>query len=153
MIKVVRAQAWHCDIVGDDLREGDSKEILDMGFKAGFIACRYCFYQHDTNFTALLDDRPIAMWGYGPASATVLEQKAHLWCMTTPAVVGFKKEILKLSKALVQEAHERFYCLESAVAPEYEAAVRWCHWLGFRITGNVIINGHAYFTVTRERIL
>jgi len=151
MIEVIKAERRHCGIIGTYMRPGDLKECIDMGFESGTAAARHAFDNHTENYTALDEcGWPIAMWGCRP-EAGIVSDKAYLWCMTTRQVELHKKDILKLSRDFVHRMQNKYRLLESSVAPEYEASVRWLHWLGFQIAGTEMYKGHAYYRVVRER--
>lgn len=152
-IKVVpfdRKVAW---CIGVALREQDQQEALALGFANGTIALSHIARQHPYSFMAMEDGHPIAAWGHGPLSGSLLDQAGGVWCFTARGVERHKKDILRLSRAFIADVQGNYSTLESSVMTSYEASIRWVQWLGFSIKGIQTVNGHDFYRIVRDRVL
>jgi len=87
--------------------------------------------------TAIMDGKPIAMWGLCPRS--LVGERALLWMLDTPAVQGpGRKALLTLSRYFTEWSLDRYPVLECLIDNRHDKALRWVKWLGFRPTGGTV---------------
>lgn len=72
----------------------------------------------------------LVYWGYRKDS--VISAHAYLWLLSTPAAEKFKVRFARESAKAVEWLFEENYHLTAAVYCEYDRAIRWLEWLGFR---------------------
>lgn len=83
--------------------------------------------------TALLDGRPVAMFGASPYS--ILGGMGTPWMIGTTDLRSWsaQKELLRVAAPAVERMQERFpSLLFNAVDARNRAAQRWLRWLGFQ---------------------
>lgn len=110
------------------LREHDRRTAERLGVDP-MVVLRYTFDRGSPMQIALVDGKPIAMWGI---EWKTLLSAASLWMITTDEVrknpIGFLRE----SRRVVREWSEIYGTLEGLVDSDFDTSIRWLRWLGFR---------------------
>ena len=86
-----------------------------------FIASNYCR-------TALIDGKPVAMWGVVGA---LMSNVASVWLVIAQDIVGLPLTIVREARNELAHAMANYHELTTTVLPDDEAAVRFALYLGF----------------------
>jgi hypothetical protein len=89
---------------------------------------------------ALLDGRPIAIWGLGTLS--MMLGPGVPWMVASPEIASVGARFLRESRRQVATMLERYTVLTNFVDARNEPAIRYLRWLGFTL-GAATPWGHA----------
>ncbi len=89
-------------------------------FKA-FTLSSYCR-------TALIDGKPVAMWG---VVGSLLDERADVWLFLSRDIGRMPLAIVREARAELGVATEQYSYLEATIVPEDEASIRFARFLGF----------------------
>ncbi len=78
--------------------------------------------------TALIDDRPVAMWGI---MGTLMSECAYVWLVMSDGIANVPRTIIREAKAELSEIMANYSDVATTVLPEDDAAVRFALYLGF----------------------
>lgn len=109
------------------LREHDRKTAERLGVDP-IDVLRYTFERGSPMQIALVEGRPLAMWGVEWKS---LLSVPSLWMITTDEVQRNPIAFLRESRRVVKEWGETYGSLEGMVDSDFETSLRWLRWLGF----------------------
>lgn len=124
------------------MRDIDRREVGAFG-RTPKQALRLSFKAATIRVTALLDGRPIAMFGVTPLN--MIEGKGLAWFLGTDEVLGCARELLRLGPAVIEAMHRRFARIENMVSTENVAAIRMLdHW-GFELGSETMTVGGVEF--------
>lgn len=146
MIQLVPASPAHVGRIANRMRGVDRrecaafgrvpKESLRLGLRSSVLAG-----------TALLDGKPIAMFGLTPAS--IIEDVGRPWLLGTDDVPRCARALLTGASSLIGQMHARFRRLENVVAVDNAAAIRMLRRWGFTVESEVMVIGgvemHAFW--------
>ena len=82
-------------------------------------------------FTAELDGNVVAMWGV--RATCVLDDRAYLWMLGTPAIEEHPFAFLRYSRVVMRHMRDHYSMLYGEIEVDYVASIRWLRWLGARI--------------------
>lgn len=117
----------------------DPRSALHQAFRMS-LHCR----------TALLGERPVAMWG---VAATLLGETAVIWLVMAQQTGIFPRAIVREARAELERVANSFPHVRMTVLPDDEASVRFAFCLGFRPTdGELYGDEESALTDPRFRI-
>lgn len=128
-VTVEPAQAWHVEPIARAMRPWDVLECRAAGVSprkalsvglAGSLMC----------WTALLDDRPIAM--FGAATVSLMDGRGLPWMLGTEGVYSQGRAIVRLYPAYFGLMKARFPRMENHVHRDNDKARRLIRRLGFQ---------------------
>ena len=129
--------------LADNLRQADLDEIEALGVTHS---------THETIATALIisdeclvavqDDKPIAIFGVATSSDG---DTGIPWLLATEELESVPLEVVKKSKAWVEEKAEQYGDLVNFVSVENRKAIRWLNSLGFTFGNTFKSSTGAYF--------
>lgn len=79
--------------------------------------------------TALIDGRPVAMWGVVGA---LLAERASVWLVMAEGVTSMPRSIVREAEAQLAEIRRHYSEIVVTILPEDETALRFAIYLGFR---------------------
>ncbi len=92
-------------------------------------------------FTGFVNDTPFCMFGVCPVN----EDRGELWLLVTEDVHKVDLRFLKGSLYFMDFFKSVYAKLEAVVDAEYEAAIKWLKWLGFKLISKEIMLETAVF--------
>lgn len=129
---VVPASIRHLKPMAAQLRAAACITLQGFGLKPrpalhrAFVASSYCR-------TALMDGKPIAMWG---VKATMLGDTALVWLVLSETVTAMPISIVKEARSELAKVMETKREIAITVLPDDEAAIRFAVYLGFHDRDN-----------------
>lgn len=139
MIEIVPAKLTHIGPIAVNMRKIDAlecaifnhtpKQALRLGLLASPIA-----------WTALLDGRPIAM--FGASTVSMLEGIGKPWMLMTNDATRYGTALVRFGRIYTEAIHRHYAKLENWVHAENVVAIRWLSRLGFAVGHVDVINGH-----------
>lgn len=125
--EVVPSTALHVRPMSAKLRAAAAITLQGFGYRPrealrrAYVASRYCR-------TALMDGKPIAMWG---VKGTMLDDVAFVWLVLSDEVTRFPLAVVKEAQAELAKIMETVDEVAITVLPDDEAAIRFACYLGF----------------------
>ena len=117
--------------VAFNLRECDLIELAASSGRSALTAINDGFARSVRCWTALVDDKPVAIFGVAPIS--ILTGEAAPWLLATDGAHKVRKRFLIESMSYVKEMLSLYPVLRNAVHVDNKASIRWLNWLGFDI--------------------
>lgn len=138
----IQDSTWNdVEILSESLREQDKLESLRMGFDP-VVALEYSFTHGFLRRTALLDDKPVAMWG---VCGTPLGIYGMPYLITGDGVLKVSPiTFSRIYKKEVEVMKQLYPHLENFVDESYLGAVRMLKIAGFELSEPLKINGHNF---------
>lgn len=130
---LVPATADHISAISDRARPEDIDELWAVARTTPAEAMERGLATTVDAMTALLDGRPVAMFGASPYS--ILGGMGTPWMIGTTDLRRWsaQKELLRVSAPALERMQSRFpNLLFNVVDERNKAAQRWLTWLGFR---------------------
>lgn len=125
--EVVTASPRHLRRLSADLRAA-SCMALDRfgvdhrrGLHHAFVQSFYCR-------TALMDDRPVAMWG---AVGSLLDEGVFVWLAISNRLVTMPPLVLRAARSELRAIMERYGQLSTTILPDDEPSLQFAVALGF----------------------
>ena len=91
-----------------------------------------------------VDGEIAVLWGVRVFN--LLDDKAYLWMLGTPAIERHWVAFLRRSRASIEELRGRYSLLYGEIESDFEASVRWLTWCGARVRKRPHPEGHLVFT-------
>lgn len=129
---MVAAQPQHIAAIAARARQADIDELWAQA-RATPAQCLVLGLQAATlAYTALLDGRPVAMFGVTPHMAG----EGVPWMVATTDLddVRVQKALLRISPPVIAQFNALFPLLFNTVDDRNVAAKRWLRWLGFTVS-------------------
>lgn len=124
------------------MREADRIEVGAFGFTPR-QALRRGLLSGEA-FTAIVDDRPEAMFGIVIENA--ITGLARPWMLGTDAIYGRGREMLRMGREIVQRWVDSRLSLENLVSADNDRAIRLLKRWGFAVHSEVhMIGGIAFY--------
>ena len=143
--QIVPAEVPHLRALEADMREADRSEIAGLG-----VTVRTALWKAYRNSpicrTAIIDGQVAAMWGVCVGlrgGISLLGREGVPWLHTTAAVEKLPVSFVKAGKAELAAMVALYPRLESFVAAEYVAAIRFLRILGFEIDPAMPVGAHG----------
>lgn len=86
-----------------------------------FVSSFYCR-------TAVMDGKPVAMWG---VCGSILGDEATVWLVLSNAIQALPKAIVREARAELAKVAENYRVVNTTVVPDDEVALRFAIFLGF----------------------
>lgn len=125
--QVVPASIRHVRPMARQIRAAAAITLQGFGFhprealRRAFVASHYCR-------TALMDGKPIAMWG---VKGTMLDEIAFVWLVLSDGVTHMPVSVVKEAQRELAKIMRTVDEVAITVLPDDEAAVRFAVYLGF----------------------
>lgn len=131
-------QSTEADIeyIAANMRKEDVEEVAasdggtpEAALRLGYEVCNPCW-------TALVDDKPAAMFGIGTFAGEGIfnsEMVGIIWLLGTPAITKYGQAFAKHSKLWLDAAMEHYDVLYAMMDCRQEVHARWLRWCGFHI--------------------
>lgn len=147
-LRIVAATEEHARALAPELRDADAAECRGGGTEP-LHALLTSLRASEIARTALLGERPIAMWGLAPVA--LLGDAAVVWLLTAPDVEPRRFTLLRTARREV-ECWLRFRRELYAFADEtYAGACRLLEALGFRAERRAPFEGGGVFRIYERR--
>ena len=120
-------------ILGGDrieLRKADVDECFLGGWASPEAALEFSVSHSTLSYRIALNGEVLCYWGF--AAETALSASCKAWMLSAPAIEKHRVFAARESRRLLDLLLEDFYAVAVLVDPNYETAVRWLSWLGFR---------------------
>lgn len=148
MIEIVAARPRHVNRIVKGMRKIDIAECHAMGHSPK-DALRNGLLGSTLAWTALIDDKPEAMFGATPLN--FLEGKGRPWLLMTNVAAKQHKSLLRLGWIYTQAIHEHYPLLENWVHAENDRSIRWLTRLGYAVGSVDVIRGTPMRPFLRHR--
>jgi hypothetical protein len=130
-LEIVEATCSHVLAMVDRLREADKEEISSATGEDANVAMFHSYRKSFLRWTALMDDRPIAVFGVAPM--TLMGTTGIVWLLGTDDASKAGARLARATKKCVMECLGMFKRLENYVDDRNELSKKWIKWLGFTI--------------------
>lgn len=140
MIEIVPATVRHIGPIAHQMRAIDRLECQVFGHTPK-QALRIGMTHSVQAATALLDGRPVAMFGVTPIN--LLAGHGRPWLLSTDAVIAQGVALCVGANRYLSAASRVFRQMDNWVAADNAAAIRWLMRLGFVLGDTININGVA----------
>lgn len=124
---VVQASIGHIKPMAAQMRTAACVTLQGFGFRPrealrrAYVSSRYCR-------TAVIDGRPVAMWGItGP----LLSDGAYVWLVLSDRIASMPVAVVREARAELARFMTNYRELAITVLPDDEAAIRFALYLGF----------------------
>lgn len=114
------------------LRDADAMECIAGGMTPRQALAR-SMETSDEYHAVYIDDELAAVWGF--AYASLFSYRCQAWLLTTEAIEGHNLRFARSSSRVLQRLFERFEEVEVYAHAEYDKAMNWLVWLGFKREG------------------
>lgn len=128
---MVPATEAHCVHVAAHARPADVAELQAGSGMTPAQVLEYGLRISALCYTALVDGEPVAVVGVTPLS--VLAGKGCPWMVATSRVDRHARQLLEVSRPVVDLMAEQFPLLANFVDNRNVKAHRWLRWLGFHL--------------------
>lgn len=124
---VVPGSVRHIRPMAASMRHAAAMALDGYGFnprealRRAYVASHHCR-------TAMIDGKPVAMWG---AAGALLSDGAYVWLVLSDAVRSIPRAIVREARADLAEVMERYPRISATVLPDDEDSVRFARFLGF----------------------
>jgi hypothetical protein len=125
---VVPASIRHIRPMARCMRSAGAMALEGYGFNPR-EALRRAFVGSFYARTALVEDRPAAMWG---AIGMLMHDKAHMWLVLSNEIHHMPRAIVREARNELASVMEDYRELTAAVLPDDPMAVRFAGFLGFK---------------------
>jgi hypothetical protein len=147
--RIEQARPEHIPAVAAHMREADRREVWAYRRHTPEEALRFSLSRSLFARTALVDDRPVLMYGVG--APTLLGSVGSPWLLATDAVYEVMFSFLKYSRVVVRHMQSLFPRLENHVHADNVLSVRWLQWCGFSIDDTPeAYNGENFYLFWRN---
>lgn len=138
-----------CAYLSERLRPEDSAEAsAQLGNP--YDALKYSFDKSEFKQTMLLDDNPIAMFGF--AVPVLLGNVANIWLLGTPELAKVKKSFMIASRIIIKKFLQLYPVLWAQVDARYKKTHRWLKWLGAERMSTYNLHGHKFHDFVIRRV-
>ena len=124
---IVPASILHIKPMAKRIRAAACITLQDYGYlpraalHRAFLRSLYCR-------TALIDGRPVAMWG---VDGTLLSDTAYVWLVMSDEIAHIPRTIVREAKRELAAIMGRYSEVAATVLPDDDAAIRFAVYLGF----------------------
>ena len=150
---IVKATSDHASYLQHNLRDTDVRECIIHG-ASPFRALMSSVREKGENYTALVDDKPVLMFGVNPIMQDVI---GRIWLLGSYEIENQSKKFLRWSISAVNYFQDKYYQLENVVPADHSQTIQWLEFLGFQIiTPPMKLNSFKVFRFVRckgEKIL
>lgn len=129
-VRIVLARPVHINWIANNMREIDKVECAAMG-RSPKEALRAGFARSSRAWTALIDDRPHAMFGVVVTSA--LGGNATPWFLGTDEVYKQGRELLMWGPGIIERMVDSSMTLQNIVSANNSRAIRLLEKWGFEV--------------------
>ena len=125
---IVRASIRHIRPMSEVMRPASAAAVQGYGFNPR-TGLRRAFTSSFHCRTALVDGKPVAMWG---VAGTLLGDTANVWLVLSAAAQKMPRAVLREAKAELEQTMRYYGAVVTTVLPDDAASVRFAIHLGFR---------------------
>jgi hypothetical protein len=125
--QIVKASPRHIRPLAKRMRSAACMTLQGFGFDPR-RALHRVFVASGWARCALIDGRPVAMWG---VAGPLLGESAYVWLVISDDVTGLSRRIVEEARRELAEIAEGYEELATTVLPTDDAALRFAVFLGF----------------------
>lgn len=125
--EITTASIRHVRPMSRHLRAAACMTLRGFGFDSR-RALHRAFLQSIYCRTALIDGKPVAMWG---VVAGLMSETAYVWLVISDQIANIPLSITREAKAELSKIMEHYDELAATVLPDDDAAIRFAVYLGF----------------------
>ena len=114
------------------MRQGDPVRVVEEGLANSVAA-----------WAIDVDGEVAVLWGVRVIN--LLDDRAYLWMLGTPAIERHRVVFLRRSRAAIEELRGRYSLLYGEIESDFEASIRWLTWCGARVRTRA--EGHLIFAI------
>ena len=122
-----------CKELATTIRLADRREIVSLTGKDVKTGLKLALGASDECWTVLLEDEPIAMFGY----AEVGQSSANIWLLGSDKIKTIKWQFLRESRKWLKKIVGDFDRVWAIADVRNKAHKDWYEWLGFKVTTTV----------------
>lgn len=126
-------------VVASKMREADVEEVFAASGLSPLDGLEKCVEGSDEAITILLNDSPIAIFGYKVTEANLC---GLVWMLGSDDVFNCKIEFLKKSRFWVNYIQTKVPLIYNLVYHKNIVHIKWMEWLGFRFVRTLEKAGH-----------
>ena len=141
-IKIVPALKRHVKPIAKRMRRADIDEVQAASGKTPEEALLYSIDKSEYSWAALVDGKPVAMFGVGILN--VIGGVGAPWLLATDDVERNRKVFVRLSISFRNELLERYPVLRNFVDVRNTASIRWLKWMGAEFSEPILIRDHPF---------
>jgi hypothetical protein len=141
----ISVRAVPADLSGITLRPADEAEC-NAGGMTGQEAIAYSVASSIESYMVVIDDEPVAFWGYGARSFTA--PMASAWLLTTIHADKHGLRLARSSRRVIEYILDKFPSIIVEVHQDHTVSCRWLEWLGFRLHAS-LPSGFHLMTIGR----
>lgn len=130
-IEIVDATNDHAVDMAVNMRKADVDEVWASAMISPLSALIHSLESDGKSWTALLDGKPIAMFGVGYGSD--LGRTGFPWMLGTDEIANHPIHVLRNNRRYLPKMKEGRRVLVNFVDSRNTTAIRWLKWLGFKI--------------------
>lgn len=141
-IRLVIARPVHVNWIANRMREIDARECLAFG-KTPKQALRSALAQSSRAWTALVDERPEAM--FGVVEESLLSLRGLPWFLGTDEVYRHGRELLMYGPGMIRRLSDSRMTLRNLVSSDNRRAIRLLEKWGFEVAEEEQEHGGVMF--------
>ncbi|MGY6517466.1 MAG: hypothetical protein ACXIUZ_02010 [Lysobacteraceae bacterium] len=148
-LKIVPSEEWHCEDLAPRVREADHEEVMaSCGLDMLEVLKQSMAHSQEIgeSWTAMVDDRPFAMFGLVHATADF----AAPWLLASEELLVHRRFVWQWSREFVAAWQEDYPVLGNFVARANSISHRWLRRLGFRPDGEKEMGGLLFDLMVKE---
>lgn len=138
MIEIVPANYRHINSIANRMRDIDRLECRVFGHTPK-EALRYGIGMATVAWTALVDDRPEAM--FGASTISLLDGSGRPWMLMTDEAERHRIALLRFGVIYTAALHRHYTLLHNWVHARNDTSIRWLARLGYGIGGVEVMRG------------
>ncbi len=125
--EIVPASILHVKPMAARMRAAACATLQSFGFEPR-MALRRAFLRSLMARTALMDGKPVAMWG---VQGNLLDDTALVWLVMADDIANIPRTIVREARRELKSIMENYEEAATTVLPDDEAAIRFAVYLGF----------------------
>ena len=129
--KIIPATADHAQFIAATIRPADREEMWAACLQTPSDAIRMGMEASDTVLTAMVHDRPVAMWGV--VKESLIGNVGTPWMVASFLIDDEARTFLRHCRGPVMELLSQYDTLENHVDARNVRSIQWLRWLGFTI--------------------
>ncbi len=147
---IVPADKAHLLPLAAGMRAADRREVWASHRNVPYEALSRSLKTSERAWTALLDGRPMVMWGVARLGS-IMSEVGTPWLLGTDDLKKCWLELLRQSRPWVERMQEGYRRLENYVHHDNRLSIRWLLWCGFRVEPEeTIFHGEVFHKFWRK---
>lgn len=128
---IVRADTDHIKPIAERVREADRLELYAATGMSPLDALVRSFALSDHSWVGLADGEPVCM--FGVTMASLMTDTGRPWMIGTDLIDQHAVRFIKECRPIVRQMKALYGRLENHIDARNTRAIRWLHWLGFKV--------------------